>query len=84
MVLALARLDLVRAMERPPSSQVLLIDNGEAPGDDRFAQKLETMTVRVDRRHCPDPEIWLAEPYKMLMPRRSIDMITSWFAQLPT
>ncbi len=85
MVEDLAGLDLIMALTGPPAEHALLITNAEAPNDNSPAhlelrKRLQTLAVRVEDQHCPDPEVWLAEPYKMFMPRQSINLILSWFA----
>jgi pimeloyl-ACP methyl ester carboxylesterase len=77
---ALAEVDLDR-LSAPPASRVLLISNGKSPGDTSLEPRLRTLGSHVEVEHCPDPEVWLAEPYKMIIPRFSTNLILSWFAQ---
>jgi exosortase A-associated hydrolase 2 len=65
---------------RKPAISVLLIDNAEEATEVRLKTHLESLTVRTDYQHLPDLQIWLAEPYKALLPHESLKAIVSWLS----
>jgi exosortase A-associated hydrolase 2 len=69
----------VRTVEIAPVREVLIVDNSEAGREfAAFADHLRASGARVAARHCPDKQIWLAEPYRLVMPHETIKVISEW------
>ena len=66
-----------------PAREVLILDRDTS----RVAALERTLTAagaRVESRSVPDPGIWLAEPFRGLVPHRTITCIVEWLSRSPS
>jgi len=77
----LEALDLLEVTSRP-AQRVLLLDNSEAEEQLDLKLHLERIGVAVDYQRHLDPGIWLAEPFKMLLPHQSVGAIVAWLSEV--
>ena len=80
MVSDLKRIDLLK-VERKPARRVLLINNAENPDATDLSRHLADLGVEVEYKQVSDPRIWLAEPYKAVVPHQSIEALIDWISR---
>jgi uncharacterized protein len=80
LVSTLAGLDLLTT-KRAPAPAMLVIESRPAPVGEEFAHHLERLSARVEHRHLPDHEIWMAAPDTGVVPGKVLHAIVSWVAR---
>ncbi len=80
MLEAVAALDPL-ALADPPARRVLLIGHNDDPVP--LAGRLAALGVPVDRHTAPDEAApWMAEPYRGLVPARTLAALVRWLAEI--
>jgi len=68
-------------LDRAPAPRVLLIESPASARLEPLARHLESLSSRVEYRHVPDHEIWLAAPDTGVVPGLVLQAIVSWVAR---
>lgn len=63
------------------SRRVLLVDSCQKLVNFQVEKYLKSFDINVDYKQVSDPKIWLAEPYKALVPQQAIHTIISWMSE---
>ena len=61
------------------TSRVLLLANADGADVQQLRQRLDE-TTRLDYELIPEPQLWAADPYDMVVPQQSIQSVVDWIS----
>lgn len=78
MMRQIAELDL-GSLTDLQTSRVLLLANADGQGVEQLRRRLGE-TTRLDYELIPEPQLWAADPYDMVVPQQSIQSVVEWMS----
>ena len=79
MLRAIAELDL-GSLTDLQKSRVLLLANADGADVQHLRRQLAE-TTRLDYELVPEPQLWTADPYDMVVPQQSIQAVVDWMSE---
>jgi len=70
------------SLGRAPARRVLVVESGRPAGVEQLAGRLARTVPHFEHRHLPERKVWLAEPFRGIVPHPLIEAVVAWTAQV--